>query len=136
MARLEPADLSLFTAWLIGFSAPRTVPSAWNGTVPPITMPRRHHRLDDYIAGNWWHRSQEEPVLVDLGCGFPPFTTIESAARLPNWQVIGVDPAFGRYLVYDERGDYACVDDGGGWATAGRAPWIPTPPGPGPGFAL
>jgi hypothetical protein len=27
--------------------------------------------------------------------------------------VIGVDPAFGRYLVYDESGDYACVDDDG-----------------------
>jgi SAM-dependent methyltransferase len=113
MAQCEPADLSLFTAWLIGFSAPRTVPSAWDGAVPPVTMAGRHHRLDDYIAGNCWHRPHDEPVFVDLGCGFPPFTTVESAARLPGWQVIGVDPLFGRYLVYDDRGDYACVDDDG-----------------------
>jgi hypothetical protein len=113
MAQCEPADLSLFTAWLIGFSAPRTVPSAWDGAVPPVTMAGRHHRLDDYIAGNSWYRPHDEPVLVVLGCGFPPFTTVESASRLPGWQVIGVDPAFDRYLVYDEKGDYACVDDDG-----------------------
>ena len=114
MAQFGPADLSLFTAWAIGFSMPRTVPSAWDGAVPPVTMAGRHHRLDDYIAGNSWHRPHDEPVLVDLGCGFPPFTTVESAARLPGWQVIGVDPSFGRYLLYDEVGDYACVDDDGG----------------------
>lgn len=113
MAQFEPTDLSLFTAWAIGFSAPRTVPSAWNNAVPPVTMAGRHHKLDDYIAGNSWHQPHDEPVLVDLGCGFPPFTTVESAVRLPGWQVIGVDPSFSRYLVYDERGDYACVDDDG-----------------------
>lgn len=110
-ARIDPADLSVFTAWLIGFSAPRTVPSAWNGQVPPVTMPSRHHKLDEYVAGNGWHRPHAEPVLVDLGCGFPPFTAVDSAARLRGWRVIGVDPSFGRYLVYDEEGDYACFDD-------------------------
>jgi len=49
MAQFEPTDLSLFTAWTIGFSAPRTVPSAWNNAVPPVTMAGRHHKLDDYI---------------------------------------------------------------------------------------
>jgi len=113
MARFEPADLSLLTAWAIGFSAPRTVPSAWEDAVPPVTMAGRHCKLDDYIAGNPWHQPHVEPVLVDLGCGFPPFTTVDSAARLPDWQIIGVDPSFGRYLVYDQSGDYACIDDHG-----------------------
>lgn len=110
MAGFKSTDLSLLTAWAIGFSAPRTVPSAWSGAVPPITMPHRHHRLDDYIAGNTWHRPGESPVLVDLGCGFPPFTTVDSAARLPDWHVVGVDPSFSRYLLYDDTGDYACID--------------------------
>lgn len=113
MARFAPADLSLLTAWAIGFSAPRTVPSAWGGTVPPVTMAGRHRKVDEYIAGNPWYQPYDEPLLVDLGCGFPPFTTVESAARLPDWQVIGVDPSFSRYLVYDEKGDYACVDNDG-----------------------
>ncbi|HET9257669.1 MAG TPA: hypothetical protein VFO16_21065 [Pseudonocardiaceae bacterium] len=113
MARLKPADLSVFTAWQIGFGTPRTVPSAWAGAVPPVTLPDRHRRLDAYIVGNSWHQPREEPVLLDLGCGFPPFTTAESAARLPGWRVIGVDPALPRYLLYDHAGDYACVHDDG-----------------------
>lgn len=112
-ARFDAVDLSLLTAWAIGFSAPRTVPSAWGGMVPPVTMPGRHHRIDEYLVGNPWHQPAGRPVLVDLGCGFPPFTTVESAALLPEWQVIGVDPALARYLVYDEHGEYACVDEDG-----------------------
>ncbi|MGH3943181.1 MAG: hypothetical protein ACRDTG_32070 [Pseudonocardiaceae bacterium] len=113
MARFEPADLSLLAAWALGFSVPRTVPSAWRGAVPPVTLAGRHRKLDDYIAGNPWHQPKAGPVLVDLGCGFPPFTTVDSAARLPDWQVIGVDPSFGRYLLYDQSGEYACIDDHG-----------------------
>ncbi|MGQ0775433.1 MAG: hypothetical protein ACT4NY_13575 [Pseudonocardiales bacterium] len=113
VARFDPADLTSLTAWVIGFGAPRAVPSAWDGAVPPITMTGRHRKLDDYIARNPWHRPMGAPVLVDLGCGFPPFTTVDSAAKLTGWHIIGVDPSFSRYLVYDERDDYACFDDDG-----------------------
>ncbi|MBE1470140.1 class I SAM-dependent methyltransferase [Kibdelosporangium phytohabitans] len=110
-AGLRPADLSVFTAWLIGFSVPRTVPSAWSGTVPPVTMAGRHRVLDEYVARNPWHRPGGQGVFVDIGCGFPPFTTIETAQRLPGWRVVGVDPAFSRYVVYNTEGAYACYDD-------------------------
>lgn len=111
VARFDPADLTSLTAWVIGYGAPRAVPSAWDGAVPPITMIGRHQKLDDYLARNPWHRPTDEPVLVDLGCGFPPFTAVDSAAKLTGWRIIGVDPSFSRYLVYDDRGDYACFDD-------------------------
>ncbi len=111
VARFDPADFTSLTAWLIGFGAPRVVPSAWDGAVPPITLVGRHQKLDDYVAQNPWHRPMDEPVLVDLGCGFPPFTAVDSAAKLTGWRIIGVDPSFSRYLVYDDRGDYACFDD-------------------------
>ncbi|ONI75091.1 hypothetical protein ALI144C_40760 [Actinosynnema sp. ALI-1.44] len=110
-AGLRPTDLSVFTAWLIGFSVPRTVPSAWSGTVPPVTMAGRHRVLDEYVARNPWHRPGERGVFVDVGCGFPPFTTMETAQRLPTWRVIGVDPAFSRYVVYNTEGAYACYDE-------------------------
>ncbi|WP_158884478.1 CheR family methyltransferase [Amycolatopsis anabasis] len=110
LARFEATDLSPFTAWLLGFSVPRTVPSAWRGAVPPVTMAGRHRKIDDYLATNPWHRPDTDPVFVDLGCGFPPFTTIETAHRFPGWRVIGVDPAFGRYLVHDAAGNYALFD--------------------------
>ncbi|MEV4312326.1 hypothetical protein [Actinocrispum sp. NPDC049592] len=106
-ARVGAADFSGLTAWMIGFSAPRTVPSAWSGSVPPVTMSGRHGKIDSYVAGNPWHTPVRDAVFVDLGCGFPPFTTIDTAKRLPTWRVIGVDPAFGDYLVYDHAGAYA-----------------------------
>lgn len=34
-ARQGPADVAQLTAWMLGFSAPRTVPSAWSSVVPP-----------------------------------------------------------------------------------------------------
>jgi hypothetical protein len=65
--------------------------------------------MDAYLAHNPWHRPGREPVLLDLGCGFPPVTALDSATTLPGWRVIGVDPSFDRYLVYDGD-DYACFD--------------------------
>lgn len=109
-ARFGPADFSALTAWMLGFSVPRTVPSAWSGMVPPVTMTGRHRKIDEYVAQNPWHQPSGEGVFVDLGCGFPPFTTIDTAQRLSDWRVIGVDPTFGRYLVYDAEGAYASFD--------------------------
>ncbi|MGH3765689.1 MAG: hypothetical protein ACRDS0_21755 [Pseudonocardiaceae bacterium] len=110
VARLDPTDLPVRTAALLA-SVTSAVPSAWDGAVPPITMAGRHQKLDHYIATNPWHRPADDPVLVDLGCGFPPFTAIDSAARLTGWRIIGADPSFPRYLVHDGQGDYACFDD-------------------------
>jgi CheR methyltransferase, SAM binding domain len=111
VAQFDAADLSVFTAQTLGNTMPKTVPSAWGGAVPPVTMAGRHHKLDDYIAANPWHQPTDEPIFVDLGCGFPPFTAVDSAAKLAGWQIIGIDPSFDRYLIYDDRGDYACFDD-------------------------
>ncbi len=110
VARLDARDLPALTARILA-SAPKVVPSAWDGTIPPITLVGRHHKLDDYVATNPWHQPSRAPILVDLGCGFPPFTAIDSAAKLPSWRIIGVDPSFARYLVHDDQGHYACFDD-------------------------
>lgn len=112
VARFDPADLSALTAWSFGFVVPRVLPSAWGGVIPPVTMVGRHRKLDDYIATNPWHQPTNEPVLMELGCGFPPSTVTDSAAALMGWRVIGVDPLLDpRYLLYDDQGDYACFSD-------------------------
>lgn len=110
MAGIDAADVSAYTARLIGFSAPRTVPSAWGAGVPPLTLTGRHTRLDDYVVDNPW-RPPRHGVFLDIGCGYPPFTTVETARRLTRWRVIGADPAFAYSLVYDEDGRYALFDD-------------------------
>lgn len=112
VARFDPADLSALTAWSFGFVVPKVLPSAWGGVIPPVTMAGRHCKLDDYIAANPWYQPTIGPVLIEMGCGFPPSTVVDSAAALSGWRVIGVDPLLDqRYLLHDDQGDYACFSD-------------------------
>jgi SAM-dependent methyltransferase len=48
-------------------------------------------------------------VLLDVGCGFPPYTAVDAARRLSEWRVIGMDRAFAHYLIEDDVG-YASFD--------------------------
>ncbi len=112
LARFDPADLSALTAWSFGFVVPKVLPSAWGGVIPPVTMVNRHCKLDEYVATNPWHQPTSEPVLIELGCGFPPHTAVDSSAALPGWRVIGVDPLLDpRYVLYEDQGGYACFSD-------------------------
>jgi SAM-dependent methyltransferase len=70
-------------------------------------------RYDDYLEHNPWLPVRAGMRFLDVGCGFPPFTTIDTAQRFPAVEIEGIDPAFGRYLVYDEQGIYACIADDG-----------------------
>jgi hypothetical protein len=104
-------EITPYCTWQLANMIPSILPGAWGGRVPPLTMPGRHARLDAYVASLPMTPAGRRPVLVDLGCGSPPVTTVESARRLPAWDVIGVDRSFARYLVVDEHGDYACFDE-------------------------
>ena len=79
----------------------------WSGTPPPITFAGRHKKLDTYITCNRWWQFPRSGKLLDLGCGFPPLTTVETARQFPDWQIIGADPIIPYYIVYDEQDDYA-----------------------------
>lgn len=89
------------------------VQDAWQGTVPPFTLEGRHHKLDNYLESHPWFQANPSGTFLDVGCGFPPLTTVATAGRFPNWQVIGIDPALPHYLVQEEHGDYALFDENG-----------------------
>ncbi|MFC1505244.1 hypothetical protein ACFL5W_01875, partial [Thermodesulfobacteriota bacterium] len=89
---------------------PAMLPSAWGGEIPPLTSPGRHRKLDAYVTQQTWHLNSGPPVFIDLGCGFPPVTTADTAKSMPDWSVIGVDRTFARYLLYDAKGNYACFN--------------------------
>ena len=55
----------------------------------------------------WFQRKR----LLDIGCGFPPFTTIETVHCLEDWSITGADPSLPVYLVYDAWGNYASFDE-------------------------
>jgi hypothetical protein len=98
--------------WLSG-TVPSLFPSRWDRQIPPITFPNRHQKLDAYVGLHNWSRPKDTPVFIDLGCGFPPVTTADTASYLPNWQIFGVDRAFAEYVLYDRDGNYACFGPNG-----------------------
>ena len=87
-------DITEQMIWLLGSVTPAMLPSAWGGRIPPLTAPGRHRKLDAYVARRLGPAGAERPVYIDLGCGFPPLTTVETAQALPDWTVFGVDLAF------------------------------------------
>jgi hypothetical protein len=112
-SKFDPRDIAPAVARFFVAVAPGILPGAWGGMVPPITMPGRHKKIDAYLRSNQWASFEPGTVLLDVGCGFPPQTSIDAAQSFPEWQIVGLDPAFERYLLYDERGNYACLDPNG-----------------------
>jgi len=103
-------DLSLQQADVLGTLLARILPGAWEGRVPPITVQGRHAVIDQYIKKNHWISSAGRSML-DIGCGFPPFTTIETANYLSDWKITGADPSLPAYLIFDAEGNYATLDE-------------------------
>ena len=95
--------------WL-ATAIPSILPSAWGGRIPPITLPNRHVKLDAYVAKLKPADAEAQPIFVDIGCGFPPVTTADTARTLSHWQVYGIDCSFADYVLYDDDGNYACFD--------------------------
>jgi len=110
ISKFDPHDFSAFVARFFTVIAPGILPEAWGGMVPPFTLPGRHRKIDAYLRSNEWANFEPRTVMLDVGCGFPPQTSIEAAEAFPEWRIVGVDPTFEEYLLYDERENYACLD--------------------------
>lgn len=113
LSKFDPRDISPFVAQFFTVIAPGILPGAWGGIVPPFTLPGRHRKIDAYLRSNEWANFEPRTVLLDVGCGFPPQTSIEAAEAFPEWHIVGADPTFEQYLLYDERENYACLDQTG-----------------------
>jgi SAM-dependent methyltransferase len=109
ISKFDARDISPVVAQFFAVMAPAILPGAWGGMVPPITVAGRHKKIDEYLRKNAWAKFEDGTVLLDVGCGFPPQTGIDAAQAFPDWQIVGVDPAFEDYLVYDDKGNYASI---------------------------
>jgi len=58
----------------------------------PITREGRLRLMDDFSQSVLDLPENEAVRLLDIGCGYPPPTTMETANRYPNWNCIGIDP--------------------------------------------
>ncbi len=112
-ARYPANDINPVFIDILATMVPNVLPCSWGGRIPPLTVPGRHRRLDAYVAAQRWPDRSQPPLFVDLGCGFPPVTTVDTANILPDWNIVGVDRFFAAYVVYDEAGHYACFDGEG-----------------------
>jgi len=95
---LSPAGGTLFCGvWRRGFC-----PGLGEASCRPSPCrggTRKSMRICGRIRGR---NSSPGTVLLDLGCGFPPQTSVDAADSFPDWQIVGADPAFEPYLLYDE----------------------------------
>jgi hypothetical protein len=112
-ARFSPTEFTPMLIRAVSEMIPKTLPSAWGGNIPPVTMSGRHQKFDAYVDGHVWQPVQKKKVFIDIGCGFPPQTTLDTARCFPDWQVIGVDRNFAPFIVYDPDGNYACFEHNG-----------------------
>jgi hypothetical protein len=113
LTKFDPRDLSPTVARFFAIFAPSILPTAWGGIVPPLTMPGRHKKIDAYLRSHPWASFEPGTVLLDLGCGFPPQTSMDAADAFPEWQIVGANPSFEPYLLYDERENYTSFDSNG-----------------------
>ena len=116
-------EVSLLHGELLGSLLSRILPGTWQGRVPPITVAGRHKKLDELV------RLIAEAdglgqTLIDVACGFPPLTTIDTADALPGWQITGIDRALPSYLVSDQDNNYGVFDRDG--RVTYFQPYVPT----------
>jgi hypothetical protein len=113
-ADMSGRDLSTLQGEILGSLLARILPGAWQGRVPPITVKGRHRKIDAFILDNRYLGRKESGRMLDLGCGFPPETTMDSADRLPGWTIHGSDPSMPAFMVHAPDGAYATFDSRGG----------------------
>jgi hypothetical protein len=112
-AGFPAADFTPTLIWQLVNIMPGFLPCAWSGRVPPLTLAGRNAKIDAYVVKQPWSDGLVNPVFVDMGCGFPPITTTDTAAALSGWRVFGVDRSFFDYVVYEGNGNYACFNGQG-----------------------
>jgi hypothetical protein len=112
-ADFPASDFTPTLIWQLVNVMPGFLPCAWSGRAPPLTLPMRNAKIDAYVVKHPWPDGLVNPVFVDMGCGFPPITTLDTAAALPDWRVFGIDRSFFEYVVHEGDGNYACFNGQG-----------------------
>lgn len=106
-------DFSPWHIWELSTVIPRILPDSLGGIIPPFTNPGRHAVFDEYIKTSFSPPRNKQGVLIDIGCGFPPLTTVDTSHSFPDWKVFGIDQHFAPFVVIDPNGHYGCFGEDG-----------------------
>ncbi len=107
-AKNFPPLLSRFFAHV----AKSYLPTLW-AKIPPITRGGRLRGIDRVVHEVLTIGPNQAIRFLDVGCGYPPLTTVETAAACPGWDCVGIDPNFPAWILFDGEGAAACFDKAG-----------------------
>jgi hypothetical protein len=110
LAGVPPTEFSPLAARFYAFATGSYLLSLWD-RIPPITRAGRLKLIDEAAEGILGLLPDSPVEFLDMGCGYPPLTTMETAKVNPQWRCMGIDPGFPRYTLFDDRGTGACVDE-------------------------
>ncbi len=92
-----------FTSHFVGLLATfllELVPAARRGLVPGLSFPGRHTRADRWMADVLARKRPRDGYTVfDIGCGYPPHTSVDLANAWPASKIVAVDPQLPAYLL-------------------------------------
>jgi hypothetical protein len=94
--------------WYVGY-LDNYMLSAWQ-RVPPITASGRLRHIDALFVHELGLDPNQSLTALDIGCGYPPETTLDMARNFPAWNITGIDPGMPEYILYDAEGHAACYD--------------------------
>lgn len=109
----DASDVSVLQGQILGSLLARLLPETWAGRVPPVTVAGRHSKIDELVQRVVDPDGRGGRLFVDVACGFPPVTSVDTANALSGWEIVGLDLALPAYLVHDDRTNYAVFDEGG-----------------------
>ncbi len=89
LSGITAEDFSPQAARALCVLPPKVLPHAWDGAIPMMTGPGRHQLVDEYLRQSPWIAGGPGTQMLDIGCGFPPVTTIDTARQFDEWTVKG-----------------------------------------------
>jgi hypothetical protein len=107
----DASDVSVLQGQILGSLLSRLLPETWAGRVPPVTVAGRHSKIDELVQRVVDPDGRGGRLFVDMACGFPPVTSVDTANALSGWEIVGLDLALPAYLVHDDRTNYAVFDE-------------------------
>lgn len=110
MAGLEARNCSPLAARFLSRMAKSYMPSLW-AKIPPITSEERLQIIDHVVQDVLGISADQDIRFLDIGCGYPPVTTIETSNACPKWTCVGTDPNFPASILFDADKAVGCFDE-------------------------
>ncbi|MGD0309349.1 MAG: hypothetical protein ABSC02_08670 [Acidobacteriota bacterium] len=85
------------------------MPSLW-AMIPPVTRPGRLRIMDRVAQDILGFRPHSCINFLDVGSGYPPLPTQETACTFPAWTCVGIDPNFPASILYNREDAAACFN--------------------------